>query len=719
MKRDYNKDNITKFLNCLAALSFVEIYEETCCNKAFNTFHDLFTLFYKLCFPEILVKKTNKPIKNKWLSKGLKISCIKKRTLYYEYQHNAVSKSYHKKKYHNYTKILKKCISQSQRINNNIFFNNSKNKCKATWSIIKNNLNKPSSSTFINELIFNGKKITNSNDICTQFNNYFIELTQQVQKDNYDTNNIDIDNNINTLFLTPLNPIDVIKIINSLNNTNATGYDEVTTKIIKLSAKIIATPLSYLINLSFEEGVFPYRLKQSIIKPLFKKGNCTDVGNYRPITLIPIFSKIFEKAMHDKINSFVTKFNLIVENQFGFRKNSSTTLACFYLVKQITEALNSKQSTLSIFLDISKAFDFVPHERLLCKLERYGIRGKAHDWLKSYLSNRQQRTVISRIENNTKMTYSSELKVNNFGVPQGSVLGPPLFILFINDLKKCLKCGCTQFADDTTLTIKCSNKNDIEIDANNELINVMKWLSDNNLQVNIEKTKIIQFQTCSWSRIPTAIKYNKAIIQPVPSTLFLGIVIDDKLNWKEHVERVCGKLDRFVYAIRKLRLVSSKQTVLSAYHGYVSSVLRYGLVIWGNSVDIERAFLVQKKTIRAMSGADYLDHCKPLFKKFKILPLPCLYIFEVCLFVRRHPHLFILDEQISERLKKIHAGKLLVPSQRLQLYSRNASCMTIKIYNKLPPALKMLPMNKFKCKMFTWLLDMCFYSVNEFLNHPF
>lgn len=142
-------------------------------------------------------------------------------------------------------------------------------------------------------------------------------------------------------------------------------------------------------------------------------------------------------------------------------------------------------------------------------------------------------------------------------------------------------------------------------------------------------------------------------------------------------------------------------------------------MIWGNSVDVERAFIVQKKCIRAMSGAEYLDHCRPLFRDLKILPLPCLYIFEVCLFVKKYSHLFQLNEQFSERLNKKNAGKLVVPAQRLQLYSRNASCMTIKIYNKLPPALRMLPMNKFKFKMFNFLLDMCFYSVNEFLNHTF
>ena len=174
-----------------------------------------------------------------------------------------------------------------------------------------------------------------------------------------------------------------------------------------------------------------------------------------------------------------------------------------------------------------------------------------------------------------------------------------------------------------------------------------------------------------------------------------------------------------MFALRKLRLTASKQTALNAYHGYVSSVLRYGLVVWGNSVDVNRAFIAQKKCVRAVYGAEYLDHCKPLFKTLKILPLPCLYILEICLFVKRYSGLFPLYEHNSKRLENRNPGQLLVPQQRLHLCSRNSNSMAVRIFNRLPPKLRVLPINKFRKILFTLLLDNCFYSVTEFFNHKF
>lgn len=220
----------------------------------------------------------------------------------------------------------------------------------------------------------------------------------------------------------------------------------------------------------------------------------------------------------------------------------------------------------------------------------------------------------------------SKYRNNAFGVPQGSVLGPLLFLLYINDLPDVTPHDSILFADDTTLIIKCENQTDYETEINAPLNSVTDWLKCNNLNLNLDKTKLIQFKTNNINLNECQITYNNVKLNESDSTIFLGITIDKNCNWKEQTNTICLRLDRFVYALRRIRDVASENTALLAYHGYVASVLRYGIVIWGNSVDKDRAFKMQKKCIRSVCGARYRETCKPLFRKCKMLPLPCLYI---------------------------------------------------------------------------------------------
>ncbi|KAL0861481.1 hypothetical protein ABMA27_009011 [Loxostege sticticalis] len=718
-RRDYCKENIDRFCECISSLSFSEVYEEHDCNKSFEIFHDLFKLFYDLCFPMIRVRVGKKAQKNKWITKGLKTCCAKKRLLYFRYHNDANNKKHNNMLYTTYTKILKKCIQKSHQINNYKYILTSKNKCKASWDIVKSNIiltNSPKND--IKQIKKNDITYNRPCDIAELFNNFYIDLTCE-SNINSSTNPINenpIRNVESSMFLTPINEIDVKNIIKSLRNTNSTGYDDINTKILKICADFMSCPLSHIINLSFEQGIFPNRLKTSVIKPIYKKGDPNEMGNYRPITLVPILSKVFEKAMLQRLDSFLSKNNILDQSQFGFRKGSSTTHACFSLVKKITESLNNKEAVVGIFLDMSKAFDFVCHSRLLCKLQHYGIRGKPHEWLQSYLSERNQYTVIAKIINNKMITAQSSSRINDSGVPQGSILGPLLFLLYINDLPQAISHECILFADDTTLVIRCKDQTLLESAASHDLGNVIEWLERNKLKPNVDKTGIIHFRPYNSVDACIKIEHNSTLIKQSNSTMFLGVIIDKNLNWKEHIDRVCIKLDKFVFALRRLRLVASQDTALSAYHGYVSSVLRYGLILWGNSVDMERAFKVQKKCIRALCGAGYIDHCTPLFKQLRILPLPCQYILDICMFIKKNPHLFPLHDTVIEKKNSRDIYKLYIPSQRLKLYSNNVYCHAIKIYNKLPIEVRALSMCKFDYTLTNWLLEKCFYSTKDFLD---
>ncbi|KAG7308231.1 hypothetical protein JYU34_006904 [Plutella xylostella] len=517
------------------------------------------------------------------------------------------------------------------------------------------------------------------------------------------------------MFLRPTCPDEVFKTIFMLKNTNSVGPDELSTKILKISADIIALVMSHLINLSFEHGIFPNKLKFYMIKPLHKQGDKTLMNKYRPMALLPVISKIFEKIFKKRLISFLDKFSIIRDEQFGFQTNKSTTLAIYNLVKDISQLIDIRKPAVVMFFDMTKAFDHVDHKTLLEKCNCYGIRGTALDWIKSYLENRQQFVRIDSLVNDEMMSFDSSTRVNTFGVPQGSVLGPILFLLYINDLPEISQYRSILFADDISILIS-SNKEGLENEINLTIESVVEWLESNNLQVNLDKTTYVQFQNYNNKKMGLTVKHKNKTIKESDTVKFLGVTIDRNCNWKSHIENVCNKLNRFVYVLYRLSRITGQKAALAAYHGYVLSVLRYGLLIWGNSTDFNKAFIVQKKCLRAIYGKKQTDSCKPLFKKSKIMTLVSMYILEAAIHVKSNPNLYkkagnIVNFDIRNK------ERLVLPKHNSALYSKNCHIMTIKVYNCIPHEIKQLPLKLFKHKLKYWLTENVFYSINDFFNY--
>lgn len=714
-KKEYSDENIQKFKNCLKSLSFSEVYMEVDPNIAFQTFCEIFKLFYDLCFPEKCLK-VNRESKAKWISKGLKLCCRKKRNLRFKYYKNKTE--INKTEYELYSRLLKKCIIASQKIRNNKRMTNSRNSCRAAWSIIKDNGPRP--PTCISEIkcVTSEKTLTDPTTIARAFNEYLLDLTNK--RTMIKPECTFIDNCQNTIFLRPVSVTEVKNIITSLNNTNAEGFDEVSTKVVKACKDELSDILAYLINLSLEYGVFPELLKKSIVKPLHKKGDSSVLGNYRPIALISVFSKLYEKAVHKRLNDFFVKNRIIKEQQYGFQKAKSTTLATFSLVHNVLLNIDKKYLTTVLYFDMTKAFDFVAHDILLHKLERNGIRGRALDWIKSYLFNRKQCVEVNKINTQNVVTkYKSEYKVNRYGVPQGSILGPLLFLIYINDITEITPHQTILYADDISIIVRTQiNKTQIHsinnhlIDIHNTINLIVTWLNSNNLKVNLTKTKLMNFNQID----DININFGNIIIDNLKSVKFLGITMDRNLNWRNHIEELCKKLNKFVYALGQLRKTASQHTALLAYHGYVGSVLRYGIILWGHSSDSNRIFVTQKKCIRAICMVHPLQSCKPLFKKLNILPLPSLYIYEMSCFVKQHMNLFKKASEIYPRNTRNPDRLVLTNAPRTRLYQKNCYAMGIKIYNKLPADIKLLPLIKFKRVLHAWLLQNNFYTVSEFFD---
>ena len=379
--------------------------------------------------------------------------------------------------------------------------------------------------------------------------------------------------------------------------------------------------MSEIINLSFTTGIFPDLCKLAKVIPIFKKGNELLCENYRPISLLPIFSKIIEKIIYSRMYNYLTKNNLIYDKQFGFRSNHSTNHALISLSEDIKLNMDKSFYSAGVFIDLQKAFDTVNHKLLSNKLFCYGFRGLSHSLLVSFLSNRKQFVSIQG--------FKSEIMDVKCGVPQGSTLGPLLFLLYINDLRFCLeKVTSNHFADDTCIiynnTIK-NNINNLETILNKELKSVLEWLNANRLSLNIKKTKLLIFHS-KWKKTNydvLSIKLNEVKLYPDRQVKHLGIIIDNYLSWDNHIYDLSIKLSRTNGILAKLRHFVPKSTLISIYYAIFQSYMQYGCLVWSQTTakNINKIRVLQKRCLRIINFANFNSHTINLFKDCKILKI--------------------------------------------------------------------------------------------------
>lgn len=506
----------------------------------------------------------------------------------------------------------------------------------------------------------------------------------------------------NSFFMKPTSESEIVSVINSLKNGTSPGYDKLKAETLKRISEVIKQPLTFLVNKIMEQGGWPKLFKRGVVRPLFKSGNRREIVNYRPITLISNLAKIAEKIIKVRMTGFIDRYCLLADSQFGFRPGKSTQDAFENLLGNVYSAVDNNQPALCIFVDLAKAFDTVNHEILLDKLQRLGFRGNTYDLLKSYLCMRTQQVIFNN--------YLSRESHITCGVPQGTVLGPVLFALYINDLLTMSGCGkIVSFADDTAIFYKSHSWEALKMDVERDFSRVVEWFDSNLLTVNMDKTKFLTFTSYQQNLIIkelTIATNNKNLkIKESVSVKYLGITLDKNLKWNLHTDTLVKKLRTFISKFKYLVGILSSRQLKILYHSFIESQLSYGIIAWGS---LHKCYLknletVQKWILKVIHQKKKNYPSDDLFKEAMVLDIRQLYSLNVLLRQPRHDYISFLDHHYSTRNKfnicrKAKCRKAI--GQRSYIYQGQ------KLYDVLPPSIKEIANSySYKRKVKQWLFD--------------
>lgn len=678
---------------------FINIFKERISESVdFSSFTELTDLIVYCKKTSEVTKKFKIRQGNIWINQEI-LDLMKQRDLAYKEKVKNAGVQYFNQNY----KSIKNRLNNKIRYAKNKFFQDKWEKTghdhKKQWRFINDFFKPKVTENHIDVLSVNGRQIYDKYEIVNSLNNHFAYIGENIVKDlNNEINQsgdhtevlfeeISSDAELNDMNLT--NEVEINKIILELKPNSAPGDDNVTVRDLLNLKESVVKPIAKLANNMILSGTFPAELKRNKITPIFKSGDKGSMHNYRPITVISVFSKILEKIIKARITTFLDNYVPMDPYQYGFIKNSGTLAATFDFINYISKALDEKFFVIAVFVDLKKAFDVVSIDRLLEKIKSIGLKGTLHSLLKSYLYNRQQYVKQGEV--------ISGLLTNPYGVPQGSVLGPLLYSLYVLSLQAAnLQGKYFTFADDTALIYTGRNEVGLQTLVNEDLDTYLKWLYCNRLKINIDKTKYLLFKQKNTNFNNVEIRINNITLEKVSSIKYLGLIVDENLNWHQHISKICNKITPMFSVLFKCRHYLNNKTKYLIYNSFFLSHLRYLIPVWGTCC--QTAFkdiqVLQNKILKILFNYNKLTSTVTLYSELRVAMANKILELEQCKLVYKIIHNTQKNNLSFSFTRDVHnhftrSLNNIYPINSRTNFALNCPMQSAsKSYNKLPDNIK-------------------------------
>ena len=626
-KRLYTKTNLDRFKTDLQNINWNDVTSTNTVDDCYDRFWDIYKLLHDQHFP-MTTTRFNKNLHKvtDFMTFGLLTSRRTKITLHKKALTHNTNENW--LAYRTYRNLFNKILRTSKKLHYERQLNNNSKNPKKTWETLREITTGRTTKNHIDKIIVDNQVITDEQTMADSFNNFFSQagkkIFQTVEPTERQPNDYVPEQNTPQLELREIQQHDIIETIDNLEPKTSIDASGINSKMLKFIKLEIVIPLKHLFNLSITTGVFPSKLKIARTIPIYKAGDNTSCDNYRPISILSAISKVLEKIVANSLVNHLEQNNLLYENQYGFLKNRSTVHNILQLTNKIAKELNEKKFVVGVFLDLRKAFDVVGHDILLNKLNKLGIKDKPLEWFTSYLSDRQQYVEING--------HQSANRLIDISVIQGSILGPILFLCFINDLYLSTELLTLLFADDTAVLDSDKDLPTLIDRINTEIQKLANWFRANRMAVNISKTKYIIFRprgTKIHVNLDTdGVKYNDNEIglRQDPTRIskldrihndntdkndrtykFLGVYLDEYLSFDYHCSHICTKLATSNFIINRAKNLLTPKTLKTLYYALIHPHLLYCIPIYSctSQKNITKLNNMQKKAIRTITKSSY------------------------------------------------------------------------------------------------------------------